>query len=117
MTDNYFHVIITALLPMVNTGSDDPNPNIMEAINAEEIGRIKKLEEKLSKDWTMKEIAEMDLEKTKKKDQIEKESASLHKEIQSITGEHYLKTDDKDITALQENDTSIAHKVSDYFLL
>lgn len=95
---------------VVTTG-DGPQPNIMEEINAEIIARIKSTEEKLAKKWTMKEMAEADFTgNTNKKNEIEKENASLHKEIQSITGEHYMKADDKDITALQENDTSIVHK-------
>ena len=72
----------------------------MEQLLKEELNLVRQKELEKEKSWSLSEIQS-------KKDET---SSSLGKEIQSITGEHYLKAEDKsDITALQENDTTTAH--------
>ena len=47
-------------------------------------------------------------ENSEKKDKIAADGKEDVKAL-SAAGEHYLKTDDKDITSFQENDTVTAH--------
>lgn len=93
---------------VISLSSKDKIVSPMDALLKEELEIVHKKEIEKERAWTASNGPVV----AHKKGNVlhEKLTSSLGKEIQAITGEHYLKAEDKsDITALQENDTSIAH--------
>jgi len=87
----------------------EPEKSVMDIINDQQIAKIESLTKELEEAEKMeKEVASVNAN-SKKDNIVEKQDDKLGSEISSITGQHYLKADDKDITSFQENDTSTAH--------
>jgi len=78
----------------------------VDQIDQQQRDRIAELTRKLGETYDMEKMAKANFDSAVPA----KENGKLGSEIQALTGEqHYMKTDDKDITALQENDTTVAH--------
>lgn len=98
---------------VISLSTKDKTESPMDQLLKEELELVHKKEIEKENSWNL-----VDHTKVDKKDNLV--TTNLGKEIQSVTGEHYLKAEDKsDITALQENDTTIAHasKVTSLFLV
>jgi len=81
--------------------------SIIDTINEEQLKKIQSLTKELEE---TEKLEKTNFNENSKKDNIvEKDDSKLGNDISSITGEHYMKADDKDITSFQENDTSTAH--------
>lgn len=89
--------------------------SIIDAINEEQLAKIQSLTKELEETDKLETAASSSSSSNEKKDKIAAEGdvkggdLKLGNQVLSATGEHYLKTDDKDITSFQENDTVSAH--------
>ena len=89
----------------------------MDTINEEQLAKIQSLTKELEEAEKMEKETAIANANSKKDNIVEKQDDKLGSEISSITGQHYLKADEKDITSFQENDTSTAHSKVRYLIL
>ena len=111
---SFINYILNFLFTHILLTEQEGEKSIIDAINEEQLKRIqsltKELEEtdKLDVEASTKSLSS----ENSKKDKIAADGKGDVKTL-SAASEHYLKTDDKDITSFQENDTVTAHsKVS-----
>ena len=120
--DQNYYVVSITLFPSTHKITEQAGEkSIIDAINEEQLKKIQSLTKELEETDKLDVETSSSMNENSKKDKIaaEKEETKgdlkLGNQVLSAAGEHYLKTDDKDITSFQENDTVAAHSKVAFF--